>query len=182
VLRVAALASAGLLCLPPAAPAQARRGEFTLDVHWVGLSAGVAGAVQPKTLLGVEAGLGGDALNAMLWSGRHFSQSGFLAYETRDQYDGERLWEVLHISLLMRKRVSPTFQYDVGFRLAAFAHWDDSDDEPGGASFAGVYLNPMYGGSRFKVGPKILVGFFSEGRPELGVHVSLATGRLTFWW
>ncbi|HLB36823.1 MAG TPA: hypothetical protein VJL31_09665, partial [Gemmatimonadales bacterium] len=49
--------------MPSPGEAQGRRGEFTLDLNLVGLTAGVAGVVGPDVLLGVEAGLGGDALN-----------------------------------------------------------------------------------------------------------------------
>lgn len=169
--------------MPSPGEAQGRRGEFTLDLNLVGLTAGVAGVVGPDVLVGVEAGLGGDALNVMLLSGRHFSQGGLLSYETRDEYGGERLWEYAHASLVVRRRFSPSFQLDAGVRIAGYAHWDDSDDEPGDASFGGIYLAPMWGGRRFKVGPRLLIGSFSEGpRPELGVFLSIATGRLTFGW
>lgn len=160
-----------------------KKNQFTLDVTFLGLKAGYARRTERSRFLGASVGLGGDyALNAMVLAGRHFSQDGWLAYEGRDQYGGEHLWEVLQVDLFVRTDRDGHWQWDVGLHGSVFAHWDDSDDEPGAGSFVGGYIAPMWGGRHLKLGPRLLAGFFSEGRAEFGINVSLLAGRVLLPW
>ena len=72
----------------------------------------------------------------------------------------------------------------MGVRGSVFIHFDSSDDDPGIPSFLGAYAAYLYGNRRIKVGPELLVGWFSEGSNanELGVLFAPLTGRISFGW
>ena len=156
--------------------------QLTLDLNFIGASIGYAKRTGAERYLGVEVGAGGDFLNSMILSGNHFSQEGYLAYEGRDQAGNESLLELVHADFFLRYANSSRWHFDVGVRGSVFAHFDDSDDDPGFGGFAGVFFAPMWGGRRFKAGPRLLVGVFSEGDPEFGINFQLLTGRGIFSW
>ena len=71
---------------------------------------------------------------------------------------------------------------DVSDFSDALADFDDSDDDPGGGVFYGAFVEAMYGWRSLKFGPRVLAGFFTEGRPEFGIYLAPLNGRLTFAW
>ena len=129
-------------------------------------------------------GLGGAFLNRMLLSGRHFADEDGPSYETRDGAVDTELIEILHAGVFQRWASPDRISADVGARASVFVHFDSSDDDPGIPLFVGLYANAMVGGRRLKVGPRLLVGMFSEGSSarELGVYLVPLSGRLSFGW
>jgi hypothetical protein len=69
-------------------------------------------------------------------------------------------------------------------RASVFFHYDTSDDDPAFPLFVGGYGNLMVGNRWVKVGPRLLVGIFSEGQRtrELGIYLVPLAGRITFGW
>jgi hypothetical protein len=65
-----------------------------------------------------------------------------------------------------------------------FIHFDSSDDDPALPLFLGAYANLMWGNRWLKVGPRLLVGVFSEGSRsrELGVYLVPLAGRVSYGW
>ncbi len=152
---------------------------FTLDVGAVSLAPGYALRLGGHAFVGLRVGLGPDALNYMIVAGSHFAEGP--SYEPKDEYGNERLLEILHLDIYVRLAPSAAWHIDVGVRGSAFLHWDDSDDDPGGGLFFGAVFRPMWGGRKFKVGPRFILGSFSEPRrSEFGVNVAPVTISLTF--
>ncbi len=177
-----------LLLLAGAAPAlhaqEARRApnQLSLTAHVGGLTVGYARGVAPDRLVGGELGIGGDWTSVMLLGGRHFGE--WIAYEERDAAGDEQLFELGHVGIFVRGVESERWEWDAGARASAFLHFDESDDDPGGGLFVGVYGTLLVGWSRVKLGPRVQVGLFSEGSGtnELGVYLAPLTGRVTFGW
>jgi hypothetical protein len=162
-----------------------RRNQLTLDLSWIGGTLGFARRVRGERLfLGAEVGLLGDYLNVMLLSGGHFAQDWGLAYDEKDGATGKHLLEIVHAAFFLRHQSSERWQLDFGARASVFLHSDSSDDDPGEATFAGLYGSLMYGSERFKVGPRVMAGLFSEGRrtQEFGLLLVPLTARVTFAW
>ena len=178
-----------ILALAPAVAAQQRRQPDTvlsLEVDWMGGSVSLARAGGSGAYWGGEAGVGGGFSNRMLLSGRHFSDANGPSYEPRDGYEDKELIEILHLAAFRRGVKSEAMTWDVGARASVFVHNDTSDDDPAFPLFLGGYANLMVGNRWVKVGPRILVGMFSEvgGAParELGVYLVPLAGRISFGW
>ena len=180
------LALAAALALAAPARAQHRQPDTVLsvEVDYLGGSVNYARARGPGTYWGGEAGVGGGFVSRMLLSGRHFSHEDGPSYETRDGYEDKELVEILHLAAFRRGVASGHVSWDVGARASAFFHYDTSDDDPAFPLFVGGYANLMVGSSRVKVGPRLLVGMFSEGRAtrELGIYLVPLAGRISFGW
>ena len=160
----------------------ARRNQVTLDASLLSASLAYARQVSPGRFLGAEVGVGGDFIHAMLLAGRHFSEDWGLSYERKDGPGDEFLFEVFHVGAFYRIQPSERWNVDVGGRISGFLHYDDSDDDPGGGAFYGAFAEAMYGWRYLKFGPRVLVGVFTEGRPEFGIYLAPLNGRLTFAW
>lgn len=179
----AQFASGGPGTAPPAVHSfLARRNQVTLDASPLSASVAYARQVSPGRFLGAEVGVGGDLVHVMLLAGRHFAEDWGLSYEGKDSHGGEFLFELLHVDAFYRIQPSERWNVDVGGRLSGFLHFDDSDDDPGGGVFYGAFVEAMYGWRSLKFGPRVLVGFFTEGRPEFGIYLAPLNGRLTFAW
>ncbi|MHB1191906.1 MAG: hypothetical protein ACYC6F_02575 [Longimicrobiales bacterium] len=180
------LALAVALALAAPVRAQHRQPDTVLSVEadFLGGSVNYARARGPGTYWGGEAGVGGGFVSRMLLAGRHFSHEDGPSYETRDGYVDKELVEILHLAAFRRSVASARWSWDVGARASAFLHYDTSDDDPAFPLFVGGYANVMVGNSRVKVGPRLLVGMFSEGRGtrELGVYLVPLAGRISFGW
>lgn len=174
------------LAVPSQSAAQARPRDnlLTVDAEIVGATVGYARAHDPGRYLGVELGIGGSFLSRTLLAGRHFSEAGGPSYESRDGADDKLLFEILHAAAFHRWAGGGSWSWDLGVRGSMFFHFDSSDDDPGAAGFGGAYAAAMWGGRRFRIGPRLLVGVFTEGSgtTELGVYLVPAVGRITFGW
>ncbi len=177
------------LALAPGAHAQQRRQPGTvlsLEVDWMGGSVNYARAGGPGVYWGGEAGVGGGFTNRMLLSGRHFSHEDGPSYEARDGYVDKELIEIIHLAAFRRGVGSERVAWDVGARASVFVHTDSSDDDPAFPLFVGGYANVMIGNRWVKVGPRLLVGVFSEvggaSARELGVYLVPLAGRVSFGW
>jgi len=177
-----ALAALLVVAAPAAAQRRAPEHRFAVDVHVVGVSLSYAHRVGGEWLGGVEAGGGGDFVNAMVLGGRHFSQDGWLAYEERDYTGDDDLFELGHLALFVRREAGERFQADLGVRGAAFLHFDPSDDDPGGGVSAGPYASLFWGWRHVKVGPRVMAGLFWENADtrELGIQVAPLVLRISF--
>lgn len=177
-----ALAALVFAAAPAAAQRRVPEHRFAVDVHAVGASLSYAKRVGGGWYGGVEAGGGGDFVNVMVLGGRHFSQDGWLAYETPDYAGDEDLFELAHLAVFARREAGERFQADVGVRGAAFLHFDASDDDPDGGLFAGPYASLFWGWRHVKLGPRVMAGLIWEDadRRELGVNVAPLVLRITF--
>jgi hypothetical protein len=173
-----------LASLPAAAQHRQPDTVITLDVDVLGGALSYARASGPGRYRGVQAGLGGAFFNRMLVSGRHFADEDGPSYEPRDGFVDKELIEILHAGVFHRWDPSGRWSADVGARASVFAHYDSSDDDPGIPLFVGIYANAMMGGRRFRAGPRIMAGVFSEGSSarEFGVYLVPLSGRLSFGW
>ena len=171
-----------------AAPASAQQRQpgtvLSLEVDWLGGSVSYARARGLGTYWGGEAGVGGGFVSRMLLAGRHFSHEDGPSYEPRDGYEDKELIEILHLAAFRRGVVAERLSWDVGARASAFVHHDTSDDDPAFPLFLGGYANLMVGNRWVKVGPRLLVGMFSEGwgTRELGIYLVPLAGRISFGW
>ena len=186
-MRLFVVLAAALAVAAPAS-AQQRRPDtvLSLEVDYLGGSVNYARARGPDTYRGGEAGVGGGFVSRMLLAGRHFSHEDGPSYESRDGYVDKELIEILHLAVFRRSVVSERLSWDVGARASAFVHQDTSDDDPAFPLFVGGYANLMVGNRWVKVGPRLLLGVFSEtggiSSRELGVYLVPLAGRISFGW
>ena len=160
-----------LLAAAPAGaqPSPPPRRQVTLDASFLGGAVGYA-VPRGRAHVGVQVGLSGDFLARMLAGGEHFTG------------DGDEVIELAHLAAFVRRSHGARFTVDWGVRVSPFIHGNDLDDDPGFGIFGGLYAQPMVGTSRFRVGPRVMAGIFSEGSAttELGVQLAPLTGRVIF--
>jgi hypothetical protein len=174
---VVALAAAA----PLAAQSEPSDHQVTVDASYLGVNVGFAVRRSAHTSIGASVGLGGNWINYMALSGAHFAEAGGLSYEGRDGRTGKELLDVFRGSIFLRRDFDGGRQLDVGLKASGFAHFDSSDDEPGGGSFVGAGITGMWWKWRaLRLGSEIDVGRYSEGAPELGVNVAPLLVRLSF--
>lgn len=187
-LALASGVASGLAFLMLACPVAGQRRQpdtvVALDVDVLGGAMSYARATGPGRYWGVQAGIGGAFLSRMLLSGRHFADEDGPSYQPRDGARDKELFEILHAGVFRRWAPADRFAADAGARASVFVHFDSSDDDPGIPFFLGFYGSAMVGGRRLKVGPRLLVGMFSEGSTarEFGVYFVPLSGRLSFGW
>ena len=187
-MRSSPLLLAALVVVAPAGAQQRRQPDtvLSLEVDWMGGAVNYARARGSGAYWGGEVGVGGGFVNRMLLAGRHFSHEDGPSYETRDGYEDKELIEIVHLGLFRRGARSERVTWDVGARASVFLHSDTSDDDPAFPLFVGGYANLMVGNRWVKVGPRILVGMFSEGggvpARELGVYLVPLAGRVSVGW
>lgn len=194
LIATVAVAVFGSVARPADASAQRiPANEFAVDAEVLGGTLSYAWGGADGTYWGVGAGIGGSLLSTMVLAGRHFSEEGWIAYEQRDGATEKLLIELLHVEAFRRWSPSLRQEYDVGVRASAFIHGDSSDDDFGGGLFVGGYTTAHWGWDHVKVGPRVLVGYFTEGSGtdrdgirrhtrEFGVFLSPLTGRISFGW
>ncbi len=184
---VAALLGLAAAAVCPAAAAARRRQPdtvFSVEADWIGGALSYARTRGPGRYWGLEAGVGGGFLNRMLLSGRHFSEEDGPSYQPRDGAVDKELIEILHVGAFRRWSPTERVSWDVGARASAFVHTDSSDDDLAVPLFLGAYANVLWGNRWVKVGPRLLMGMFSEGSGsrELGVYLVPLAGRVSFGW
>lgn len=178
------LAVALLALAAPAAEAQRRPSRvFAVDGEVLGGSLSFARHRGDGVYQGIAVGLGGSFLTRMLLSGRHFSHSGGPSYEARDGSTDQQILELLHVALF-RRWTRERRSLDVGVRGSVMLHSNSFDDDPGFPLFGGVYASALFGWRRVKLGPRVLVGIFTEGSgtTEPGILLVPFTGRIEFGW
>jgi len=171
------LAQSGLAEPPAVAPLR----QVHFDLSFAGLSVGFAVRNSSRTSFGASVGIGGNWLNYMLLSGRHFSEHGGLSYQSKDGSTNKELFELGRASVFVRGHFDGGRQLDIGLKASGFLHSDSSDDDPAAGMFIGLNVTGMWWQwRRLRLGSEFDVGRYSEGRPELGVNVAPVLLRLTF--
>jgi hypothetical protein len=180
------------------APGNERAARIAFDLTPVGLALTAAATTSPKSAVGLSVGIGGNWWNYMVLAGSHFSQERGFSYEKKDGATGKGLFEVLHGSVYMRRYISDRSHLDVGLKGSLFAHFDSSDDEPGGGRFLGAHVNYMWWGTQLwgkkpavrqasgrpsggwvHFGSQLDVGSYAEGsRGEFGINVAPIVVRI----
>src|SRR5262245_29505808 len=135
-----------LLLLPAALSAQSKN-EFTLDFRPFAGMAAYAWQLSPGTLFGLGAGGGIDELDFTIVPFEGGASGGkFHQFE-----------EILHASAFVRRKAGVHWDFDLGARvgIGVVRECVVSDCWPGW--FLGGYANAFWGGSHWKVGPRIIV-------------------------
>jgi hypothetical protein len=122
-----------------------RAREFSLGIGLVEASLGHASG-RTSGMFGIEAGIGGGWPSLTMIPGDHFS-------------DGPVI-EVLHLALYLKRREMPRWEHEEGVRTSLFMHMTGN---PAGGVFVGGYGSVLGGWKHFKLGPRVLVGWFDEG-------------------
>ncbi len=164
-------------------PATADLHQLTIEANFIGGSLGYSYRMSDKWFAGFRVGVGGDLLDLMLFSGRHFAEEAGWAYEERDRYTEKQVIELIHLNLTFTRDLPGKFSMESAARASAFWHLDSSDDDPGGGYFLGGIIQPMFGTRYVKIGTKIMTGFFMETNTrEFGIHLGGPNLRLQLYW
>jgi hypothetical protein len=157
---------------------------FAVDPEILGGSLSIASLRDDGTYQGLAFGVGGSLLTRMLLAGRHFSHPDGPSYEARDGSTDQQLVELLHVALFRRWVPTPGRSFDVGVRGSLFLHSNSFDDDPALPLFGGAYANALFGWEHVQLGPRVLVGVFTEGggTTEFGILLVPFTGRIRFGW
>lgn len=159
---------------PAVGVAQSR--ELTVEARLLGGAVGYARSVAERTLLGVELGAGLPKLDLTVHPGSD-SAPGNVEFE-----------EYLHLAVFFRLRPSPRTDVDAGVRAGVADLYECTASDCWPASSVGAYVQPMWGGGRFKVGARVvaaLVGESPEGEPEsstFALGISPLLVRLSIPW
>ncbi|HXT14298.1 MAG TPA: hypothetical protein VN706_01625 [Gemmatimonadaceae bacterium] len=152
-------------CGQLAAQEPAPRSRVTLDAGLLAGGLSYARVTSPDKLVGVGLGLGYEFNFRLVHS----------------EPWGTKSAEIAHIDAFERLEPPGRWQYDVGVRAAFDFHAAQvaSEAEPGG--FAGGYIAPMWGGSHFRIGPRVQAGaYWSSPHPAFGISVTPLTARFVF--
>ena len=152
-----------LLFLPATASAQR---EFTLDFRPFAGMAAFAGRTAPGTYLGIGLGGGIDELDRTLTP------------DPEDQ-DFHKFEQLAHASVFLRRKAGTHWDFDVGARVGIgdVRECLASDCWPGWS--AGAYANAFWGGSRWKVGPRLVWARVSDDNQNDNVlYLEILTGRV----
>lgn len=172
------LASALALALAHT-PVFAQRNEVTLEAAVVRGALGYARHTSARLLLGVEVGFG-------------FPQIDITLAPEGDSIAGDpEFEEYLHVAVFARWKLDRRFEIDTGLRGSVADMWECFASDCWPSLFGGAYVQPMFGGSRFKVGARLTAGVIGEKKATgLGnydenswlVAVSPLLARVTFPW
>jgi hypothetical protein len=150
---------------PLAAQEPAPRKQITLDASFFAGGLSYARMTSSDKLVGVGAGLGYE-FNIRLVLG----ESG-----------GKKSTEVAHVEVFTRRQPPGRWQYDLGIKVAADLHSAQVASEAEVGGFLGGYIAPMWGGHRFRVGPRLQAGlYWSSPGPTFGMFITPLTARLLF--
>lgn len=159
-----------ILLSPSLARAQERH-QFTLEASIFRGTAGYVRAVAPHLHMGGEIGFG-------------FPQIDYTVTPSEVRWSGAPSFEeFLHASLFLRHRLHDRLSYDAGVRASLVDLWPCTASDCWPATFLGTYLQPMIGGRRWSLGPRIVAGWTAEsedgGDPTFTISVALLNVRLT---
>ena len=154
------------LLLPSALSAQSRH-EFTLDFRPFAGMAAYAWQLSPGTYFGLGLGGGIDELDVTLTP-------------NTDGQDFHKFEDLAHANAFVRRKAGTHWDFDLGARVGIgdVRECMVSDCFPGW--FLGGYANVFWGGSRWKVGPRIIIArvFDNDGNNDTVVHLEILTGRV----
>lgn len=155
-----------------AAPGQAQsRHQLTLEASVFRGAAGFALPLSPTVHLGTEIGFGFPQID------RTLLPSGSRWHGPPD------FEEYLHAAVLIRHRLNERISYDVGTRASIVDLWACTASDCLPATFVGAYLQPMWGGSRWSIGPRLVAGWTAEsedgGDPTFTLSLAPLNVRLT---
>jgi len=153
----------------------AQANVFNVEGSFFGGSLGYVRSVADNLYVGVEIGAGVPQFDQTL-------------RPEQDAAGSPDFKEIAHVALLVRFARSEHVELDAGVRSAIADLWPclASDCWPHG--FWGVYLQPMVGWRRFKVGPRLVVGrshdnaYHGDGSPTGVVALTPLAVRLTISW
>jgi len=161
------LLAAAVLLAPSLVHAQERH-QFTLEASVFRGTLGYARAVSPAVHVGGEVGFGFPQIDYTLSP----AGGGDPSFE-----------EYLHVALFVRQRLHTRVSYDVGVRAAMADLWSCTVSDCLPAPFLGGYVQPMFGGRRFSIGPRIVAGWTAEaedrGNSTFTIAVAPLNVRLT---
>ena len=158
------------LVLPPLGQAQERH-QLTVDASVFRGTFGYAHALAPAVHVGGEFGFG-------------FPQIGSTVVPSEVRWHGEASFEeYLHTSVFLRHRVQDRLAYDAGLRASIVDLWACTASDCLPATLIGAYVQPMFGGRRWSLGPRIVAGWTAEsedgGDPTVTISVAPLNVRLT---
>jgi hypothetical protein len=78
----------------------------------------------------------------------------------------------------MRQRVHTRISYDIGVRASIADLWGCTVSDCWPAPFVGGYVQPMFGGRRFSIGPRIVAGWINEAEHRGGSSFTTALAPL----
>ena len=160
--KVIALAA---LLLPAAAAAQGAR-EFTFDFRPFAGMVAYAWRTAPGTYIGIGLGGGIDELDKTL--SPDSESEAFHKFE-----------QLAHASMFVRRKAGTHWDLDLGARLGIgdVRECLASDCWPGW--FAGAYASAFFGGSRWKVGPRLVWARVNDSDQSDNVlYLEILTGRV----
>ena len=142
-----------LLLAVTATPLAAQRNEVTIEGSIVRGAVGYARASSARLYLGIEAGFGFPQLDRTL-------------VPEQDSVGSPDFEEYLHVAPFIRYKASDNFEIDAGVRASIADLWpcDASDCWP--ALFGGIYVQPMVGFRKLKIGSRLTAGVIMEGEPD----------------
>lgn len=166
-----------------AAPPRAPRHQLSLEVTPLAGAIAYAARIAANTSAGIGVGGGFDLATLVPLAGRHFASDGGLSYEGRDGATGKHFTELLQMALFIRHFLPRGWMVETGLRAAEALHSDSSDDDSGGATFAGAYGAVFWGGSILSIGARLSAGSlheeFGAATREFGVLVHPIIVKLT---
>lgn len=168
---IPALLTACLLLLATASGASAQS-VYSIEGSFVRIGAGYAHQVRENVYLGGELVFGGPLLSVTL----HPSES-----SPGDPEFGE----FVHLAFFTRLVRSERAEVDLGVRGSVANLWPCPASDCLPQPFFGVYVQPMVGWRRFKVGMRLVAGSIGETRSDNAGHTGVFAlvpfvARLTF--
>lgn len=161
----------GLLLASPLS-AQGRQ-ELTLEASVFKGTVGYARAVAPGVRVGGELGFG-------------FPQMDQTLTPSAGRSGDPDLREYLHGAVFVRQRLTRAVTYDAGVRASVVDLWPCTASDCWPTGFLGGFLQPMIGGRRLSVGPRLVAGWAWESengrRPTFTAAIAPVNVRFTFDW
>jgi len=143
--------AATLVALSALAAPAAGQTEVAVDMGILDAAASAARPLSGGMLLGIEFGLGVPQLDRTL-------------YPRQDSTGGPDYEEFIHVAAFMRAKPGRWLDVDFGIRAALSRLWSCGGDCLPAPAFA-LYLQPMVGSDRFKVGPRVQAGWVADPEP-----------------
>jgi hypothetical protein len=132
----------------------AQKNEVAVEASITRGAVGYARNVGSRVFLGVEVGFGFPQIDRTL-SPEKDPDTGSPDFE-----------EYLHIAPFVRYKANDNFEIDAGIRASLADLWPCGSSDCWPMPFGGVYIQPMVGWRRIKVGARLTAGVIAEGNPD----------------